>query len=107
MASFMESHNNFMNNSFCMVMSDDGYDGLRSNTLTIYLPSFEGDAISRNEFDMYVGIGLVNRIIRPYNSIRLSFNQTNMANILSSIHVQVPDMDLLFHPSLQPYIDVI
>ena len=79
---------------------------MKSSVLTIYLPSYEGDVISRNEFDIYLGIGLAKHIAKPYNSVTLNFNYTNMANILSSIHVQVPDIDLLFHPSIQPYIDI-
>ena len=105
-ATIEESHTKFVSNSFSMAMSDDGYTELKSHTLTIYLPSYEGQAISRNEFDIYLAIG-VSGDIKPYNSEVVKFSDTNIASVLSSIHVETPDINLLFHPSISAYIDMI
>ncbi len=102
-----QSHANFVPNSFGIVISDNGYTGIRSHALTIYLPSDQSNVVHRNEFDMYIAIGLPKDVTKPYNSSTMEFRDTNIATVLSSIHVEIPDINLLFHPSAAAYIDVV
>jgi len=105
--SVKESHTNFVPNSFGIVMSDDGYIELKSHALTIYLPSDQSRAVHRNEFDIYLAIGLPTDVTKPYTSKTIEFRDTNIASVLSSIHVTIPDINLLFHPSIDAYIDIV
>ena len=101
-----ESHSNFMIGSFGIAISDDGYNELEPGALSVYLPSYRGSVVSRNEFDVYLAIGLPQGTIKPYNSTVVEFSSTNIASVLSSVHVEIPDMNLMFHPSVGAYMDI-
>ena len=88
-------------------MSDSGYDKIQPGALAVYIPSYKHDVISRNEFEIYLAFGLPEHAVKPYSSQTIKFTDTNIANVLSSIHDGVPDIQLLFHPSIGAYIDIV
>ena len=99
-----ESHSKYVARSIALTMSDDGYKTIPGGALTVYLPSSGVTTISRNEFNMYLAIGVGEDVIRPYNSVSIEFNSTRLAHILSLVHIELPRMPLLYHPSIGAYI---
>ena len=102
-----ESHANFISNSFGLVMADDGHNELKSRAFALYLPSYQERGIYRNEFSIYLAIGLPGDKIKPHNCEVVKFSDTNIATVLSSIHAGIPDMNTMFHPSIGAYVDIV
>jgi hypothetical protein len=71
----VKAGSNAVGNSMNMVMSDEGHRLLLGGVLIVYLPSYQGHTIHRNEHDIYLAIGLPEGIVRPYNSIEYKEQQ--------------------------------
>jgi hypothetical protein len=103
----LESNNSIVPNSINIVMSDEGYKSVKGGVLILYLPSYSDNAIRRNEFEIYMAIGLPTDIVRPYNSIEFDLSDSNVYRVLNLIHVQNMTITLHYHPSLRAYIESI
>ncbi len=103
----LESHHNIVPNSMNIVMSDDGYNSVGGGVLILYFPSYSDIAIRRNEFEIYMAIGLPSDIVKPHNSIECDLSDSNVYRVLNSIHVQGMTITLHYHPSLRAYIECI
>ena len=101
----VKSSSSIIPNSVNIVMSDQGYELVQSGVFILYLPSYFGNVICRNEFEMYMAIGLPTDIAKPYNSIEFNINESNISRVLKMIHVPNITMTLHHHPSLRAYIE--
>jgi len=94
-------------NSIAIVTTDTDCNGMKPLKFYVYTPSYGSDVISRNEYDIYLAIGVSKDVIKPFNSIVVDFNETNVSRILKSIHIEVPDTTIMFNPHIRPYIDLL
>ncbi len=54
---------------------------MKGGVLILYLPSYSDIAIRRNEFEIYMAIGLPTDIVRPYNSIEFNLSDSNVYGV--------------------------
>ena len=94
-------------NSIAIAMTDKDCNGMKPPRLYVYTPQYDNNIIFRNEYDMYLAIGVSKDAIKPHNSVVMDFNETNISSILKSIHIEVPDTIIMFNPSLLAYIDLL
>ena len=94
-------------NSFGIAITDKDCNGMKPLRLYVYTPSYDSNIIFRNEYDIYLAIGVSKDAIKPHNSVVMDFNETNISSILKSIHIEVPDTVIIFNPSLLAYIDLL
>ena len=102
-----DAFNAVMPNSIAIALKDKDCNGMKPPRLYVYTPQYDNNIIARNEYDMYLAIGVSKDAIEPHNSVVMNFNETNISDILKSIHIEAPDTTIMFNPSLRAYIDLL